>query len=331
MKKKVTIYDVAMEADVSLATVSRVINKSPSVKANTRKRVQDAIDRLNFVPSAVAQGLALNKTTNIALIVPETSYSYISKIINGVIDVCHIYNYNVILHTTNYGRFEVNKIVENVLKTRMDGVIILNSEVTQGAIDELNRYQIPIAVIGQKVESENVSSVYVDYEKALYEVAKSYLDKNESDISFIDGEYNRNHVDDMLHGIKRAFEEKGLEFTNIISTDDSYTSSYETIYESFKVKAPKVVIGARDSLAIAALNAAYDLGLTAPEDIEVVGVNDTKYARMARPALSSVHIPLYDLGAIAARQLTKLLENKSVKEEQVYELPVKLITRKTTK
>ena len=97
-KKKVTIYSVAHEAGVSLATVSRVINDSSLVKEETKKKVEDAIVRLGYRPNAVAQGLALKKTTVIALVIPDSSFLYMGKIINGLLDVAKIYKYNIMLY-----------------------------------------------------------------------------------------------------------------------------------------------------------------------------------------------------------------------------------------
>ena len=94
--KRVTIYSVAHEAGVSLATVSRVINGSSVVREDTRQRVQAAIAKLEYKPNAIAQGLALQKTTSIALVVPESSFAYIGKIINGILNVAKIYKYNII-------------------------------------------------------------------------------------------------------------------------------------------------------------------------------------------------------------------------------------------
>ena len=123
--KRITIYDVAKEADVSLATVSRVINGSEVVREDTRVKVQNAIEKLGYKPNAIAQGLALQKTTNIALIVPEASFFYTGQIINGLIDVAKIYKYNIMLHTATEGITQMNEIIETIIKSRVDGVVVL--------------------------------------------------------------------------------------------------------------------------------------------------------------------------------------------------------------
>ena len=114
--KRVTIYDVAKEAGVSLATVSRVINGSNVVKAPTKERVEAAVEKLGYKPNAIAQGLALQKSTSIGLVVPEASFTYTGQVINGLIDVAKIYNYNIMLHTITAGITDINTVKQYFLK-----------------------------------------------------------------------------------------------------------------------------------------------------------------------------------------------------------------------
>ena len=128
--KRVTIYDVAEEAGVSLATVSRVINGLEIVRDETRQKVEAAIDKLGYKPNAVAQGLALQKTTTIALLVPEASFVYTGQIINGLIDVAKIYKYNIMLHTMTEGIVDINDLIDDIIKS-CDGVIIYNDKLME--------------------------------------------------------------------------------------------------------------------------------------------------------------------------------------------------------
>ena len=126
--KRVTIYDVAKEAGVSLATVSRVINGSNVVKAPTKERVEAAVEKLGYKPNAIAQGLALQKSTSIGLVVPEASFTYTGQVINGLIDVAKIYNYNIMLHTITAGITDINTVIEDIIKSHVDGVVIFNDK-----------------------------------------------------------------------------------------------------------------------------------------------------------------------------------------------------------
>lgn len=163
--KRVTIYDVAKEAGVSLATVSRVINGSNVVKGGTRERVQAAVDKLGYKPNAIAQGLALQKSTTIGLVVPEASFTYTGQIINGLIDVAKIYNYNIMLHTITAGITDISSVVEDIIKSHVDGVVIYNDKLKIEEVNELSKYNIPIVMIGNHVNGERLCSVYVDIEK----------------------------------------------------------------------------------------------------------------------------------------------------------------------
>ena len=134
--KRITIYDVAKEADVSLATVSRVINGSDVVREDTRVKVEEAISKLGYKPNAIAQGLALSKTTTIALIVPGNSIFMSNQMINGLLDVAKIYKYNIVLHSVSQGISQMEDVIDNIIKSRADGVIIFN--------DKLNRNELHI-------------------------------------------------------------------------------------------------------------------------------------------------------------------------------------------
>ena len=138
--KKVTIYEVAKEAHVSLATVSRVINGSNVVKEDTKKRVEEAITKLGYRPNAIAQGLALSRTTTVGLILPSTSVSFFSRVINGLCDVAKIYDYNVFLHTITEGVTDIKEIIDEVIKSRVDGVIIYADKDLDDSVKLLEEY-----------------------------------------------------------------------------------------------------------------------------------------------------------------------------------------------
>lgn len=315
--KRVTIYDVAQEAKVSLATVSRVINGSNVVKGQTKAKVEAAIERLGYKPNAIAQGLALSKTTTIGLVIPEASYTYIGQIINGLIDVAKIYNYNIILHTITEGITNVNDIIETIIRSRVDGVVIYNDKLTVDSVEELSKYNIPIVFIGNKTSGPMVSSVYVDIENAIYELCDSYLEKGISDIAIIQDRKNPNACELMVKGAKRAFAKHNLEFTQYLEIPTATRTSYKFMLKYMKEHKHDLIIAHRDSQAMAIINAAKENGYSVPEDIEVVCVIDTKYNSMMRPQVSSFSIPSYDLGAVSMRIMTKMLHDEKVQDQEI--------------
>jgi LacI family transcriptional regulator len=328
--KRVTIYDVAKEAGVSLATVSRVINGSTVVKEPTRERVQEAIEKLGYKPNAIAQGLALQKTTTIGLVVPEASFTYTGQIINGLIDVAKIYNYNIMLHTITAGITDIKGIIEDIIKSRVDGVVIYNDKLEMPEVEELKKYSIPIVVIENHVKADNVCCVYVDIEKAIFELTMKYLEEGKDNIAILEDRKNRYSSEQMVRGAEAAFRKKGKKFRGFLKIPAEIRTSYDFLSGWFAKNKYDVVIGNRDSQAMAILNAARENGIEVPEEMEVVCVIDTKYNSMARPQISSFSIPSYDLGAVSMRVMTKMLQGQNDFDREI-ELSYLFTPRQTTK
>ena len=328
--KRVTIYDVANEANVSLATVSRVINGLEIVREDTRIRVNQAIEKLGYKPNAIAQGLALQKTTSIALLVPEASFNYTGQIISGLLDVAKIYKYNITLHTTSEAIIQIGEIIENIIKSRVDGVIIYNDKLMMDELSALTKYNFPIVVVGNQLSSDNIASVYVNLQKAMYELVSSYLDRGMSDIAIIQDRKNKYMVEQLIKGASQAFERKGLVFENFIEIPREYRSSYTYLREYFKTHKHQLVVAHRDSQAMAVINAASEAGLAVPKDMEVVCIIDSKYNSMMRPQISSFAIPSYDLGAVAMRVMTKMLNQSPIDDKEI-ELSYLYTPRQSTK
>ncbi len=328
--KRVTIYDVAKEAGVSLATVSRVINGSNVVKGGTRERVQAAVDKLGYKPNAIAQGLALQKSTTIGLVVPEASFTYTGQIINGLIDVAKIYNYNIMLHTITAGITDISSVVEDIIKSHVDGVVIYNDKLKIEEVNELSKYNIPIVMIGNHVNGERLCSVYVDIEKAIYELTSKYLEEGKEKISILEDRKNPYTCDQMVKGAERAFKQRNKEFNGFLKIPAEDRTSYSFLSKHLKDHSYDLIIANRDSQAMAVINSARENQLDVPNDLEVVCVIDSKYNSVMRPQISSFSIPSYDLGAVSMRVMTKMLQSEEEQEDSI-ELSYLFTPRQSTK
>ena len=294
--KRITIYDVAKEADVSLATVSRVINGSEVVREDTRVKVQEAIEKLGYKPNAIAQGLALQKTTTIAIVMPGSSFFYTGQIINGLLDTAKIYKYNIMLHSTSSGISEMTDVIESIIKSRVDGVVIFNDKLNREELNTLKHYNVPIVVIGNKMSEDTIGSVYIDYAKLAYDFATEYINAGKTDISLVEDRKNPSMINQILEGLQKAFEEHGMKFEKFIRIPKEYRSSYVFLTDYYKNNRPaQVIMTYRDSQAIAVLNASKEAGFKVPDDAELVCVLDSKYNAMQRPQISAFKIPDYDI------------------------------------
>lgn len=335
MGKNVTIYDVAREAGVSLATVSRVINGSNVVKPGTRDRVMDAIQRLDFKPNQIARGLATSKTTTIAIVFPQSLFAHVKDMIGGIGDTSRRLDYNVSIYTTDEigDGNPIETVIEKVVKSRADGVILFNNEEIEQEIELVNKYKIPSVVIGACVSSQYMGSIFVDSKKIAYDIVNEYLNRGQNDIAFVSPKQNLIKTDDMISGIVQAYQEHNLTFDTdkqIIHTSTHYEKSYPQFLEYFKTHKHDVVFTGYDKEAVAVVNAAIDNGIQIPEDMEVIGMMNTSYALICRPALTSIHVPVYDMGALAVRLLTKILNEEEIDTKEV---PVQhlMMPRGTTK
>ena len=333
--KKTTIYDVAEEAGVSLATVSRVINGSNVVKPATREKVLEVIRRLDFKPNQIARGLATSKTTTIAIVFPQALFGHVKDMIGGIGDTGRTLDYNITIYTTeDIGDGDpVAAVLEKVIKSRADGVVLFNSDQIDHEIEIMKKYNLPTVVVGYKVDEDKIGSIYVDASHVSYDLARKYLAEGKEDIVFVRPQQNLVRLDDFVDGIKKAFEDAGKSFDEdkqVINTSTHYEESYPFFIDYFKTHKHDVVLTGYDKEAVAVVNAAQDNGISIPDDMQVVGMMNTSYSIMSRPSLTTIHVPVYEMGAMAIRLMTKMLNEEEIDQKAV-PVVTQMITRNTTK
>lgn len=335
MKKNITIYDVATEAGVSLATVSRVINGSSVVKPETRDKVMDAIQRLDFKPNQIARGLATSKTTTIAIVFPQSLFAHVKDMIGGIGDTSRRLDYNVSIYTTDEigDGNPIETVIEKIVKSRADGVILFNNDQIHDEIALVEKYKLPAVVIGTRVSSDYMGSIFVDAKKIAFDIIDHYLKQGKSDIVFVNPKQNLIRTEDMIIGIEEAYQKNNLTFDQdkqIIRTSTHYEESYPQFYEYFKNHKHDFVFTSYDKEAVTVVNAAIDNHIQIPDDMEVIGMMNTSYALICRPSLTSIHVPVYDMGALAVRLLTKILNDEEIDSKEVCVQHI-LMPRATTK
>lgn len=318
-KDRVTIYQVAQAAGVSLATVSRVINKQGNVTEATRLNVEETIKRLGYKPSGLAQALATNKSTNIGVIIPNANYVYISNLLAGISDVAKTKGFVLSLFTTSHSREEALSMIEKVITSHVDGAIIFDDELDAEDVMKINSYSVPTIVINKKIIGDKVGSILFSYEDVLSKFIESYYKKGgDKQMTFV-------HVHDggrLLSRNEKAFiethERIGQKY-NVINCDDSYTRTYHDFYEYFQNNKKGYFIAYRDSIAAAIENAATDVGLKVPEDVEIVSLVGTKYANILRPSITALHINMQEVGQRSMYMLIDLINNDLVDKSYRFE------------
>ena len=327
---KVTIYDVARVADVSLATVSRVLNNPEKVKPKTRERVLSAINELGYRPNAIARGLASRRSTNVGLIVPTCSRASVSEMIDGVADIADKYRYSVFLNVTHNESDLTSNVWQNMIASQVDGVLMMADQLSNDDVERMTSSIVPTVLLSSKDLNERIPAVLIDYELAAYEATKALIERGNTDIAFVTSHsyYAMNELKE--NGYRRALEEANLT-PRVLDVYTKFENSNAEFDRFFKEnKAPQAALAVRDSVAVMFMNAAIENGISVPDELEIIGFQNTKYAIMSRPQLSTVNIPTYDIGAVAMRLLTKLMREEEMVETQVT-LPHSFVWRQTTK
>ncbi|PRY82156.1 catabolite control protein A [Alkalibacterium olivapovliticus] len=331
-KQTITIYDVAREAGVSMATVSRVVNGNPNVKPTTRKKVLDVIDRLDYRPNAVARGLASKKTTTVGVIIPDVTNLYFSSLARGIDDIATMYKYNIILANSDENEQKEVQVLNTLLAKQVDGVIFMGNKITEELRAEFSRSRTPVVLAGTVDPDEQVGSVNIDYELATKDSVELLINNGHKKIAFV-SESHEEPINGVyrMNGYKAALEEASIEYNEDLVLQSEYTYKVgEAVYEQLVKAGATSVVLADDELAVGVLNAALDRGVSIPEDFEIVTSNNSKLTAMTRPQLTTVVQPLYDIGAVAMRLLTKLM-NKEETDEKTVKLPYHIENKGTTK
>ncbi|MDO3409350.1 catabolite control protein A [Saccharibacillus sp. CPCC 101409] len=326
----VTIYDVAREAGVSMATVSRVVNNNPNVKPQTRKKVYEAIERLGYRPNAVARGLASKKTTTVGVVIPDISNSIFAEIARGIEDIANMYHYNIILCNADKKKEKEIRVINTLLEKQVDGLIFMGGTITEDHVQAFQTASVPIVLCATKDENGTIPSVDIDHEAAAFDAVSTLVRHGHREIAMISGTlqdpangYSR------FQGYKRALETAGIDYQEDLVRIGNYR--YESGVEAMKYflglkHKPTAIFAATDEMAIGAIHSIQDEGYKVPDDFSVISVNNISMASMVRPQLTTVAQPMYDIGAVAMRLLTKLMKKENVESSQVV-LPHETILR----
>jgi LacI family transcriptional regulator len=304
-----------------MATVSRVVNNNPNVKPQTRKKVFEAIERLGYRPNAVARGLASKKTTTVGVVIPDISNAIFAEVARGIEDIANMYHYNIILCNADKRKEKEIRVINTLLEKQVDGLLFMGGVVTDEHLQAFQTATVPIVLCGTNVEGNTMAAVDIDHQQAAHDAVKLLLDKGHRRIGMISGNLqDPNNGFSRYNGYKNALDEAGVAFDESLVRIGNHR--YESGIEAMKYflelpERPTAIFSATDEMAIGAIHAAQDAGLAIPGDISVISVDNSRMASMVRPLLTTVAQPMYDIGAVSMRLLTKLMNKENVEKGKV--------------
>lgn len=326
----ITIKDVAMRANVSPATVSRVLNQSKPVSKAIREKVLKVVEELNFNPNSVARSLVMKESRLIGVIISSIDNVFISKFVNIIEEEFFKHNYTTLLcNTRNDDGIEKDYL--RLLKDKyVDGVVLMTSPPKPHQIEFFEQVDIPAVFAGHIDPTQQFSSVNIDNYQAMYDATRYLLEIGHRRIAFFGGPHIYRQAVERLSGYKQALAEYGigseesLIFANDYDIDHGYANGMALFQRPDR---PTAVCCVSDMVAIGAIKAAEMNGLSVPGDISIMGFDDILLAKAYCPGITTVRQPIQELSVQTAEMLLKQIKQKEdyVKETRI--LPHEIIVR----
>jgi len=334
-----TIDDIAKEAGVSKATVSRVLNdKAEGVGPETRQRIKELIARQGFEPSGPARGLATGRSRSVGLVIPDIADPFFPLLIRGIQDALRERSYGLFLCDSDRDIAKEEAHVRNLLEKRVDGVI-LNSTLSDCdcQLDLLDKRSVPYVLLDRRIESRvSAAGVYSDNGKGARMATDLLLESQPRQFVFLNGPEELSVCKERWAGVQASFRQRGRDPASILYAAGDYSvESGERVLAT--LLGPRESAGGRfalfaanDRMAIGAMRTLKRLGYLVPGDVEVVGYDDIEMARLVDPPLTTVAQPAFAMGQAAAQLLLRIIDGKKPRQKTI-ELEPALVIRGTTR
>ncbi|EOZ98324.1 putative LacI-family transcriptional regulator [Indibacter alkaliphilus LW1] len=334
-----TIKDIAKELNVSSSTVSRALKDYPGISDETKRKVKELADKLNYRPNAVALSLRKSKSFTIGVIIPEVVHFFFSTVISGIEEIAFANGYNVILCQTNERLDREKSSIETMLSNQIDGLLVSYSKETTDFehFSKLMKLEFPIVFFDRLPDLPNSINVTVNDYDGAYQAVTHLISQGYKKIVHLAGPKNLTISKKRREGYIQALEDAGISVNeNLIVECPSGTEkeSFDVTIKLFEDvdNRPDAIFAHHDIVGAGAMMALKSIGLKIPEDVGVVGYSNWQFSSMIDPPLSTVSQPGFNIGEKATTMLLDMINNKNdYKKEPVHVvLDTELLVRKSS-
>lgn len=307
--EKATIFDVAKLAGVSIKTVSRVVNNEPNVRSKTRQAVMNAVERLHYRPNAAARGLSGKRSYTIGLVYENPhEFSYVGAVLNGALAACEAEGYSLLLRPLTLPDSAVAvRVRQFAQQAAVDGILL---PAPLGDIEEVMRVvhelKLPHATISPRCADEDAIKVYCEDEHASFELTEYLVQRGHRVIGFIKGHPDHDASAKRLSGYRRALKEHGIRFDSKLVRQGYFDFVSGRACAASLLdgdRTPSVIIASNDDMAAGVMVEAHERGVAIPEELAVVGFDDSPLASQMWPPLTTVRQPVAEMAESATRLL----------------------------
>lgn len=312
-----SIADVARLANVSISTVSRVINRRAVVSEETRARVESAIRELGYQPNPFARGLMLRRSHMIGLVLPDLHGEFYSEIIRGANQKARELGYHLILSSMSDGEDTCGLLEDISRRSLADGIALMVSEMTTGIQQLLASFRTPLVLLDDQTDDGSHDSVVIDQFGGAEALVRHLLERHDARrVIFVGGLPTNFDSEARLDAARSVLDAAGhaLSDDDVFHLDYRYDTAYTLAVEHARDwSGPgNFVFAANDEMACGIIDATIALGLSVPGDVAVVGFDDIRVARMTRPALTTVRVPMARMAELAVELLCRRLDNGTI-------------------
>jgi LacI family transcriptional regulator len=327
----VTIKDVAREANVSVATVSRVLNGSGPVSEKTENRIREIAGRLRYVPHGGARSLITSRTDTLGVLLPDLYGEFFSEVIRGMDETAQRHGFHLIIsrsHATKHGI----ETAMRAMRGRVDGVVAMSPDLDGDSLLNLPS-TLPVVLLCSVSRGNEIDSLTIQNCRGAREMVTHLLSLGHKRIAIIKGSPRNYDAAERLRGYRIALREAGIAPDASLELVGNFTEAggYAAAVELLAIKdRPTAIFAANDSMAIGALSALRESGVEVPDEMAVAGFDDIPLARYMDPPLSSVHVPICELGARAVELLLHGITDKNDHVRRRERVSTKLVIRRST-
>ncbi|MFB6272719.1 MAG: LacI family DNA-binding transcriptional regulator [Salinibacter sp.] len=324
----VTIRDVAEEADVSATTVSRVFNHDHLVNSETREHVLEVAQRMGYSPDATARSLSSGRTHSIGVILPAPHGEFFSELIRGLDDAAQEAEYFLLIASSHYSPDEGKSALAS-LAGRVDGLVMMTPRVRSNPLTE--GMDLPVVFVNSDLRDDSFDLYKMENREGAAHAVRHLIEAGHSRIAAITGPPGSYDVERRMEGYREALAEHDLAEGPLVEGDFTQKSGYEAGKKLLDAEdLPDAVFACNDYMAIGAMLAFQEAGLRIPDDIAVAGFDDITSARYANPPLTTVQVPVYELGRRAGERLLQRIQSSCPPDSETFHVSHELKVRDST-
>ncbi|MCC2683841.1 MAG: transcriptional regulator, LacI family protein [Paenibacillaceae bacterium] len=320
MKKQATIHDIAKLADVSSATVSRVLSNSGyPVSKELRERITRIADEVNYVPNLLGRQLKTSTNTTIGVIVPSITNPFYSAVLLGIEEVARKNNYHVLLCNSLHAPELADQYIRTIFEKQIRGLIISAISSNKKLLQDYVARGLNVVAIDQKVDMSDLSQVEFDYHQGGLMATRYLLDNGHRRIAYVTAPLDRPSRKSILQGYTDAMLNAGLAVNVIVAESKQvYSGVYE--FENGKQltsrlmeqeELPEAVLACNDMTAFGVIHQLQEAGLRVPDDVSVMGFDGIEFGQIMKPALTTIKQPNYEMGRLACAKLVETMQGES--------------------